>query len=114
MADAKTQTANARTKSRDVAWRRRYEVLLHVAEVVYEHTGCEQCRQLKWCRHKRPDGTVQLSCMSQKELARTLEKHRVLTQGGKPNWSPTQVKNILNQPTPEPPADVGPLDEFFQ
>jgi len=113
MTDAKTQTANARNKSRDVAWRRRYDVLLQVAAVVYEHTGCEQCRQLKWCRHKRPDGTVQLSCMSQKELARTLDKHKVLTQRNKTSWSATQVRDILQKDTPVPPVEDGPLDEFF-
>jgi len=113
MTDRITQTANARVQSREDAWRRRYEVQLEIAAVVYEHTGCEKCKQRNWCRNERPDGSIQFSCMSHKELARTLEQHQVLTPRNKTSWSPTQVKDILKKHTPTPPVKDGPLDEFF-
>jgi len=108
------QTDKARQKSRDDAWIRRYEVQLEIADVVYEHTGCDFCRQRKWCEYEREDGTIQYSCMTHAELARTLETHGILTPRNKPNWSPTQIRSLLGTFTPEPPVRDGPLDEFFQ
>lgn len=113
MTDTTTQTENARAKSRDTAWKRRYEVQLEIAKVIYEHTGCEKCKQRKFCRHRRPDQSIQYSCMTHKELATTLEQHQVLTPRNKTTWSPTQVKNILKKHTPTPTPNDGPLDEFF-
>ena len=106
------QTASAREKSRIVANNRRYEVQLEIANVVYEHTGCEVCKQRNFCRHKRRDGTIQYSCMSHTELAKTLMQHQVLTPLNKTKWTATQVKSILETWTPIPEGD-GPLDEFF-
>ena len=114
MTDRTNQTANARAKSRNQARNRRYEVQLEIAGVVFEHTGCEECKKRNFCRHRRPDGTIQYSCMSHAELARTLETHGILTPRSKTNWTKTQVKSILETFTPEPPVRDGPLDEFFQ
>lgn len=112
MTDRNNQTANAREKSRIAAKNRRYEVQLQIASVVAEHTGCDECKQRNFCRHKRPDGTIQYSCMSHTELAKTLMQHKVLTPQNKSKWTATQVKSLLETWTPTP-AGVGPLDEFF-
>ena len=112
MTDKTTQTANAREKSRIVANSRRYEVQLQIASVVFDHTECEECKQRNFCKQKRADGSIQYSCMSHTELAKTLMQHKVLTPLNKTNWTATQVKSVLETWTPTPEG-TGPLDEFF-
>ena len=86
------QTRSARKARRVRDLRENKRIKEQIAEIVKDITGCQKCAKQQWCKKNK-------TCLSNTELARTLETYGITTSRGRTKWRHNQVASVLQSKT---------------